>query len=332
MKNLATFLLFTFSLLIFSCNTTKRSSLTGTVARESLRAIMRVPILYNGAMFQSGKVLNEVPSVWKAPKGFRLTKTYVEGLPIELLETTKGSDKIILQLHGGAYIIGYNDFYREIALKYSKMLGGVSVLSIDYRIAPQYTFPAALVDAVIAWNWLLNKGYKPENIIIVGDSAGGNLALALVMKLRDEGCQLPAAMVCMSPWTDMASEGDSYIYNRYNDPMFGEKLPKKGEIVTEREHYRPEYAGNTDLHYKYLSPAYGEYQDFPPMLIQVGTFELLESDAITVYKKAKAANVDATLTRYEQMYHVFQFTIGLPESKQAWEEVMLFIGKHIERG
>jgi epsilon-lactone hydrolase len=301
------------------------------VARESLRVIMRVPILYNGAMFESGKVLNEVPSVWKAPKGFRLTKTYVDGLPIELLETNKGSDKIILQFHGGAYIIGYNDFYREIALKYSKMLGGVSVLSIDYRIAPQYTFPAALVDAVIAWNWLLNKGYKPENIIIVGDSAGGNLALALVMKLRDEGCQLPAAMVCMSPWTDMASEGDSYIYNRYNDPMFGEKLPKKGEIVTEREHFRPEYAGNTDLHYKYLSPAYGEYQDFPPMLIQVGTFELLESDAITVYKKAKSANVDVTLTRYEEMYHVFQFTIGLPESKRAWEEVMLFIGKHIER-
>jgi acetyl esterase/lipase len=327
MRMVKTFVLILFLFLVVECSSTKQVSLGGKMASEGIRTVMQNPSMKNGGLFEKAKKNAEKPSKWKVPKGYRLTKMVIDSLPMELLETTAGSEKVIIQLHGGAYIIGFSDFYRDFALQYCKISGGASVLSVDYRVAPQYTFPAALIDAFKAWNWLLSKGYKPENIIIAGDSAGGNLALALVMKLRDSNSSLPAAMICMSPWTDLASEGESYIRNRYKDPLFGEKPPRKGKPEKERIVHVSKYAGNTDLHDKYLSPAYGEFQNFPPMLIQVGTYEVLESDAVTVFEKAKTAQVDVTLTRYEGMFHVFQCLPNLPESKLAWKEVELFIDR-----
>jgi len=185
MKKLIVPLIFCIFLLLNGCRTTTHVSLSGKIVRESIRVVMQSPSMRNGGMLEKGKKNTEKPSKWKVPKGYRLTKMVIDSLPMELLETNQGSDKVILQLHGGAYEIGFGDFYRDFALRYSKISGGASVLSIDYRVAPQYTFPAALIDAVKAWNWLLSQGYLPENIIVVGDSAGGNLALALVMKLRD---------------------------------------------------------------------------------------------------------------------------------------------------
>ncbi|MDF2821133.1 MAG: acetylhydrolase, partial [Clostridiales bacterium] len=203
---------------------------------------------------------------------------------------------------------------------------GVNVASIDYRIAPKYQYPAALEDAQKAWNWLLEQGYKEENIVVVGDSAGGNLALALVAILRDNGKPLPKAIICMSPWADMAGEGESYSYNLYNDPIFG---LKKGETTTKKIETSGKiglYAGDTDPHDKYLSPVYSDFNGFPSMLIQVGTFELIESDSIAVFEKATAAGVNVTLTRYKGMFHVFQLLGNItPEGQAAWEEVGAFL-------
>jgi epsilon-lactone hydrolase len=319
------FFLFTILSLV-SCATSSLS-LSGKITREGIRLASQLKSMKNGDMLMNGKNLAKAPSVWIAPKGYRLTKYTIDGLPMELLEQKPGRDKVILQLHGGAYIIGFMDLYRNVALKYSKISNGASVLSIDYRLAPSHTYPDALLDALAAWNWLIGMGYRPENITIVGDSAGGNLALALTAILRDRGSALPGAIVCMSPWTDLAAEGDSYTYNLYNDPIFG---IEKGEPIPEEFwHKILAYAGNTDLHDKYLSPAYGEFHGFPRMLIQVGTYEVLESDAITVHKKARAAGVDVTLTRYEGMYHVFQLTEYLPESKKAWKEVERFLTRKL---
>lgn len=298
-------------------------SLRGVIVRESIRSVVQLPKLRNDGIINTGADFAKNTTFWKAPKGYDLIKDEIDSLPVELLiKEDSDRENVILHLHGGAYVIGYMDIYRQIALRYSRISGGADVVSIDYRLAPEHTYPAALEDALKAWDWMLEQGYKEENIIIAGDSAGGNLALALVAKLRDDNRPLPKAMVLMSPWTDLAGEGKSRINNQKKDPLFG----NKNGIVNNFDKKSNPYAGDTDLYDKYLSPVYGDFDGFPPMLIQVGTYEILESDSVDVYKKAKAAGVNATLTRYEGMFHVFQLAGYLiPESKQAWNEVEDFL-------
>lgn len=304
-------------------------SYRGKLSRKSIAWLMHFPHMDVNNMLELGSKYAKRSDSWDVPQGYTLSKYNIDGLPLELLvNLNDDSENVILQFHGGAYIIGFMDLYRNIALKYSNLSKGASVVSIDYRLAPRYQYPAALDDAYKAWNWLLDKGYKENNIIIVGDSAGGNLALSLTLKLRDEGKYLPKALICMSPWADMSCSGKSYSYNLYNDPLFG---LKKGETLTEKKSKSGMigcYAGDTDSHNRYLSPVYGDFHNFPPILIQVGTYELIESDSVTIYEKAVSAGVDATLTRYEGMFHMFQlFGNLIPEGKAAWREVALFLRK-----
>ena len=266
----------------------------------------------------------------KTPKGYSLRKFNLDTLKVEVLEMKKNkTDKIILQFHGGAYVMGYNNSYRKIAHRYSKVAKGATVVSIDYRTAPEYKYPAALEDAQKVWDYLLSKGISPNNIVIVGDSAGGNLAVAFTMKLRDEFKSLPKALVLISPWLDLKRQGQSYIYNLYNDPMFG--LKKKQSEYNERDFdLLYAYAGSTALDDKGLSPIYGDFHNFPPMLIQVGTHEVLESDSLTLYEKAKAEGVDALIYRFVGMFHCFQMVGNYsPEVKLAWLYIKEFLNKHL---
>jgi acetyl esterase/lipase len=290
---------------------------------------MQLPSLKNGGLFTVGAAFANKESTWEVPKGFTKSDYNLSKSKLEILKNNNvSSQKLIYQLHGGGYVIGFSDMYRDFAVRYSKISGGADVASLDYRIAPKNTYPAALDDAIEGWQFLLAHGYKPENIIVVGDSAGGNLTLALVEKLRDEGKALPCAMVCMSPWADLAGEGASHTYNLYKDPMFGIKDKK----TISKTIIAPAYAGKTNLHDKYLSPVYGSFKRFPPMLLQVGTYEVLESDSVTVYEKAKAAGVDVKLTKYYGMFHVFQMAGNmLPESRAAWAEVSAFIKTQFAR-
>lgn len=312
-------------------------SYKGTLIREFIREARNLPVMKGDGMLSAGAALSAKGSEWQAPKGYTNEKIDC-GVPIELLKKQGStSDKLIFQIHGGAYVIGMIDSYRNQAVKFSKLVADASVLNIDYRIAPEYEFPAALEDAEMAWNWILENGWKPENVIIVGDSAGGNLTLALCLRLRDEERALPGKIVCMSPWGDLAGEGKSHKENLYKDPMFGIsphnwKTPAKIEMpksVSTDEKPKKSmtalYAGDTDVHEPYLSPVFGDYNDFPPMLIQVGTFEVLLSDSETICEKAKNCGVDARLTAYNGMYHVFQQAGDfIPEGKKAWKEIAEF--------
>ena len=233
------------------------------------------------------------------------------------------SKKLIYQLHGGSYLTPHTNMYFKNALRYLKACDDIIVASLDYRIAPKNYFPSALEDAVEGWKYLLRQGYKKEDIIVVGDSAGGNLALALIMYLRDNFKESPAGLILMSPWADLTDSGDSRIYNLHKDPMFGYSKYLKKVMAPSKE-----YVSFENLKNKLVSPVYGEFNDFPPMLIQVGTHEILESDAITVYEKALKKKIDAKLSRYHNMFHGFQFVGSiLPEYKLAWHEVKEFINK-----
>ncbi len=313
-------------------------SVQAGIVRDGLRLLLRVPGLKGDNMLRVMHKFIERESAWKAPEGYSMTRITLKHCGAELLhksETAGAANesarprKAVLLLHGGAYILKLMNLYRDMAARYSEMTGGSDVLCLDYRLAPEHVFPAALEDALDAWNWLLSKGYKARDILVVGDSAGGNLTLALTLKLRDQGRELPGALICMSPWTDMIGSGKSHTEKAGIDPIFGnnpEYMPPKGGVMPEVKPFILSYVGNADPRNPYLSPAFADYRKFPSMLIQVGTDEILESDSEQVYQRAVNAGVDATLTRYYGLFHVFQLLgNAVPESRNAWNEVKEFI-------
>ncbi len=226
--------------------------------------------------------------------------------------------KIVLQIHGGGYINAFKMQYRHMASWYSESFDGADVLSIDYRVAPKDLFPAALEDAVFSYNWLLERGYNPDNIVVAGDSAGGGLSLALCLYLRDHSMPLPAGIICMSPWTDLSMSGDSYKSNYDIDAVLG---GSDSSII-----FNNPYPGTHDVREPYISPLFGDYTSFPPMLIQVGRNEMLLDDSLGLARRARSAGVEVRLSEYEDMFHVFQLSKPmLSEAKMAWQEIADFL-------
>ena len=186
-------------------------------------------------------------------------------------------------------------------------------------MAPEHPYPAALEDAVYAYRWLLEeKKYQPSQIVVAGDSAGGGLALALCLYAKDHGLPLPAGIITMSPWTDVSLSGASYEENYTIDPLFGNSK--------ENMLYQCSYIGNANPKNPYLSPLFGDFEGFPPMLMQVGAYEVLLDDTRAVAKKARAEGVKVRCSVYDGMFHVFQMGLDLiPESREAWEEVAEYL-------
>ena len=239
---------------------------------------------------------------------------------MELLSPREGAreDEILLQLHGGGYIGAMRNAYRTFAGLYSEAGKGLKVLTIDYRVAPEHPYPAALLDALAAFDWLLSRGYTEEQIIVAGDSAGGGLALGLCMYLKDIGRPLPAGIIAMSPWTDLTASGPSYVENYEKDPLFGNT---RDSLI-----YNKDYVWDNDPRNPYISPLFGNFEGFPPMLLQVGSVEMLLSDSVSVAEKAKAAGGKVKLSVYEGMFHIFQMAMKLmPESRAAWAEIGRFL-------
>ncbi len=300
-------------------------SFSGTLARESVRRILTLPHMRDGGFFKAGADLSKRKMKWRAPKGYALRVFDLPNAKIELLQPEgPATGRLIYLLHGGAYTAKLTNNYRSMAVKYSSLARGADAALLEYRVAPEFTYPCALDDAVDGWDFLLGQGYRPENILVTGDSAGGNLAVALVAKLRDSGKPLPCGIIGLSPWLDLASEGESYAHNADKDPLYAQR-PNAAACKSPAP---LDYAGDTDLHDIYLSPVYGSFAGFPPMLLQVGGWESILSDAETAGAKAAEAGVDAKVTAYEGMFHVFQAAGGFTaEGKAAWAEIEQFIRK-----
>ena len=274
------------------------------------------------ALEKKYKEFNKITN-WKVIEGdfswYSVRNLDIDGLKACILKPKKAiNKKIILQLHGGGYEISlpYNSLY--FAKKYAEISKDTEVLTINYRVAPEDKFPAALDDCVKAYNYLLDEGYKAENIIIAGDSAGGGLTLATVMYLRDNEIALPKAIITMSAWTDLTNSLDSFKKNYKRDPVFGNS--NQSIIMTST------YAEGMDKTNPYISPVFGSFKNFPNMLMQVGTHEMLLDDTLEVAKKAKKEGVNVKLSIYIGMFHIFQkYNWFLPESDRAWREVKKFI-------
>ncbi|MFR4352347.1 MAG: alpha/beta hydrolase [Roseburia sp.] len=297
------------------------ASVRGRVMRDLIAHVTNDNLI--GKKIKNGefrKKIGDTEPAWKCPECFCLTVIETEHFQMELLESKENPrrDKIILQLHGGGYVGAMRNAYRMFAGLYSEVSGGMSVLTIDYRVAPEHPYPAALQDAYAAYLWLIAQGWFSEQIILAGDSAGGGLAMALCHYLKDRGRQLPCGLVAMSPWTDLTASGESYETNYERDPLFGRT---RDSLI-----YNRDYVGENDPMDAYISPLFGDFRDFPPMLIQVGSYEMLLSDSVSVAAKAREQGVKVRLSVYEGMFHIFQMAAKmLPESKRAWVEIGRFM-------
>ena len=221
---------------------------------------------------------------------------------------------IILYCHGGGYSTGSSLYARTLTGKLAASTS-MDVLSFDYRLAPEHPYPAATEDAMQVWNYLMLLGYGARDIILAGDSAGGNLALSLTLKLKEEGRLLPRGLVLMSPWTDLTSSGKSYISKAEIDPVLNGAYLEK--MIRN-------YAEGQELTNPLISPLFGDYVGFPPTYIQVGNNEILLDDSVMLYKKLLKANVSVKLEMFKGMWHVFQM-FPTKKSSAAMQSIARFL-------
>ena len=204
--------------------------------------------------------------------------------------------RVILYCHGGGYTSGGLGFSKVLASKLTRATG-MDTLAFDYRLAPEHPYPAAVEDAQAAWDHLMRLGFGARDVVLAGDSAGGNMALVLCLRLRAEGRMLPGALLLMSPWTDMTCSGESLTGRADIDPVL---TPEYMYAVREA------YAGGLDPSDCLLSPLFADFAGFPPALIQVGTHEILYSDAERLAERMLAAGAECRLEVWENMWHDFQ--------------------------
>lgn len=232
--------------------------------------------------------------------------------------TAPGADagRTILYLHGGGYVIGSINTHRSLAARLSKS-AKARVLLIDYRLAPEHPFPAAVDDSVAAYRWMLASGLKPARIAVAGDSAGGGLTIAALVAIRDAKLPTPAAGVALSPWVDLEGIGESMTTKAAVDPMVQKAgLVEMGKL----------YLGGKDPRTPLAAPLYADLTGLPPLLIQVGTAETLMDDSSRIAERARKAGVKVTYEPWDNMFHVFQmFAPILDEGQQAIEKIGEFV-------
>ena len=240
----------------------------------------------------------------------------LQGMPAAWVRPERGHDRrhVILYCHGGGYTSGNLGYARILAAKLAGVTG-YEVLAFEYRLAPEHTYPAPLEDAMKAWDHLMHLGYGARDVVVAGDSAGGNLALVLTMLLREAGRLLPRRLVLLSPWTDMTASGKSYQEHRDDDPMLTMDYIRAVRGV---------YAPGQDLSSPKLSPLFGDLRRFPPVLIQAGTNEILLSDSVRLRDRLVQAGTPCRLEVWPDMWHVFQM-FPIKKAAQAMEHIGRFL-------
>jgi monoterpene epsilon-lactone hydrolase len=255
------------------------------------------------------------------PRGTRLEPVTAGRVPAEwIVPPGVETDAVLLYLHGGGYAAGSLATHRLTAAQLAQA-AGVKALLPAYRLAPEHRFPAAVEDTLAVYRWLIgDHGADPARVVVAGDSAGGGLTIVLAVAARDAGLPLPAALVCVSPWTDLAGTGESMRTKAGVDPCF----TPEGIHLQARE-----YLGDADPMQPLASPLYADLHGLPPLLAQVGEDELLLDDACRLVERARAAGVNATLEVWPGMWHIFALQGMYPESRLAMQRLGAFLSHHL---
>lgn len=227
-------------------------------------------------------------------------------------------ERVLLYIHGGAFVAHTADTYAAMVSAWCETLQA-RALMVDYRLAPEHPYPAAFEDCLTAYQWLLDQGIAAENIVIAGDSAGGNLVMATLQRLKSENQPLPACTILLSPFLDFTLTGDSALSNAWHDPIFTLNF-----AISIREFYAPGESFSTPQ----VSPLFGSFSGLPPMLLQVGSTEMLLDDSVRAASKAHAAGVPVTLEVWDRLPHVFQMMTDLPQAHAAIRQIQQFTRRY----
>ena len=292
-------------------------------AREEIERI-RARQREDAQRFPEGKPLDINRREWEAqarlttlPKGARFHSVDAAGVKCEWMEMPPVSPaRVVLFMHGGGFVAGSPRTHRKLAAALSRA-AYARILMPEYPLAPEHPFPAAVKDGLRVYGWLIEQGIAASDIVLGGDSAGGGLALSMLLALRDAGAALPRAAVLMSAWTDLTVSSPSYERNRRIDPsLTREKLRLAAQ----------NYIGTRDLRDPLASPLFADPTGLPPLLLQVGGDEVMLDDSRLFAERARAAGVDATLRVFEGIWHVHQHHAPeLPEALAAMTEIAAFI-------
>jgi acetyl esterase/lipase len=261
----------------------------------------------------------------KLPEDLRIFRWDVERpggeIPAEWFNPEDApDDRVLIYFHGGSYIAGTLMYCRLLASEFAES-ARLNTISFEYRLAPEHPYPAALLDAECVYENVLSIGVAPEKVAFLGESAGGGLICSLLLKLRDRGVPLPGAAAVISPWTDLTLSGETYRTNEKVDPMLSAaKLDKARHFYTDEANFKDPY----------VSPAYGNFKGCPPVLIHVGSHEILLSDSRKLAEAMKESGSDVTLDEWAGMWHVWH-AFDTRESKLAREGIVRFILRCFER-
>lgn len=259
--------------------------------------------------------INAFSTVNLTPRGTRIAALDMDGVPAERVTVGEAGDGVVLYLHGGGYVFGSPATHRSITAHLARD-AAATVYAPDYRLAPESPFPAALEDATRAYRWLLDQGIATERIVIAGDSAGGGLALATALSLRDAGTPLPAGLLVIAPWVDLTGSGESVHRIGRSDPMLQVPGLADGARL---------YLAGGDPETPLASPLFADLSGLPPLYIQVGSDEILYSDATRLAERAREAGVAVTDKTYRGLWHLFQVHAGaLPVATAAVGELAAF--------
>jgi len=266
--------------------------------------------------------LNRLAELSGLPSWATRRDEIINGVPCEWVRVNTVADDapVVLYLHGGGFVAGSPASHRDLAWRLSKA-AGMRVLLVDYRLAPEFPYPAQIEDAFAVYGALLDRGLAPEQLAVAGDSAGANLALCLLQKVRGSDLPMPAAVVAVSTWGDLTHSGDSIAENARRDHVIPVRLIDQIAAM---------YAGEQELSQPMLSPVFADFTGFPPMMLHCAEEEILRDDTVRIAHSAKAAGVEVEGKIWKGVPHAFPaFAQFLPEGKTAIKEIGRFLQQHI---
>ena len=288
-----------------------------------LRFLIRHTINWNKTLAEVRQDLVRLDRTLKLPDGVDHIPVSAGNALTEWFLPAKASEEsVIVYLHGGGYGLGLVNTNRSFVARIAKT-SGLRVLLVDYGLAPEHPFPAALDDTLTAYRWLLSQGVRPEKIGFLADSSGGGLGLATLISLRDAGDPLPVAMACMAPMVDLTHSGESRRTRANIDPY-----RIKPEFYIDRH-----YVKGHDPMNPLISPLYADLRHLPPMLIHASDYDIFLSDAIRLAEKAQHAGIEVSLKIWEKMWHLFHMSAAiLPEGRIAVQEICTYLRNKVESG
>jgi acetyl esterase/lipase len=284
-------------------------------------------IAFQLANFEEGNIekarvrQNLLAKLAPMPKGILSTPIVANGVSARWIEPRSPENRIIIYLHGGGFVLGSVDSHKEWIARLADATKS-RCLAVEYRLAPEHPFPAGLEDTLKVYEWVLRENPTTSEIYFAGDSAGGGLAVAALISLRDKNEPLPKAAFCFSPWFDLSLTGESIRGNAEKDPILRE---------TDLKLFAKYYAGDQVLSQPLLSPLNANLERLPPIILHVGSDEILLSDSVRFANKAQKSGVNVILQVWKKQFHGYQMVPFLPETKQSLTLIANYLSKQIKQ-